>query len=267
MSQRHYSPRRNRRTGISNRSQGFLSALLGIAIILQIIYPLVNGETLLIVTLAAIYSAAAAMVIQSYYSFGLRYATIYLTITFAFGLITEQIGVRTGWPFGNYSFDSSLGFQIFNVPLVIPFVWVMMAHPLLVAARRVTKSWIFLYGGIAMMGWDLFLDPIMVTAHRWSWQFTGTHVPFEREIPISNAAGWLFVGMGLMALLNLVLPRERRKKSAEFTVVDLFLGWTFLSGVIGNIFFFHRPGVAFVGGLVLGIILAPYAFSRWFGRP
>jgi uncharacterized membrane protein len=267
MSQRHYSPRGIRRTGISNRSQGFLSTILALAIILQIIYPLVSGETLRIITLAAVYFAATAMLLQAYYSFGLRYAAIYLTVTFAFSLITEQIGIRTGWPFGNYSFDSSLGFQIFRVPLVVPFIWIMMAHPLLVAARRLTRSWIFLYGGIAMMAWDFFLDPMMVTAHRWNWIFTGAHVPFEPDIPLSNAAGWLFVGMGLMALLNLVLPEERRKKSADFTVVDLFLGWTFIAGVIGNLFFFHRPGVAFIGGLVFGIVLAPYAFSRWFGRP
>lgn len=267
MSQRHYSPRGNRRTGISHRSQRFLNAILAIAIILQIIYPLVSGEPLRIITLAAIYSAAAAMVIQAYYSFGLRYASTYLALTFAFGLVTEQIGVRTGWPFGNFAFDPSLGFQIFGVPLVVPFIWVMMAHPLLVAARRVTQSWIFLYGGTAMMAWDFFLDPTMVAAHRWNWTFTGAHVPFEPDIPLSNAAGWLFVGMGLMALLNLVLPRERRKKSADFTVVDLFLGWTFVAGIIGNLFFFHRPGVAFIGGLVFGIVLAPYAFSRWLGRP
>jgi uncharacterized membrane protein len=267
MSQRHYSPRGNRRVGISNRSQGFLNTILGIAIILQIIYPLVSGEALRIITITSIYFAAAAMLLQAFYSFGMRYATTYLTVTFGFILITEQIGLRTDWPFGNYSFDSSLGYQIFGVPLVVPFIWVMMAHPLLVVARRVTKTWIFLYAGIGMMAWDFFLDPTMVDAHRWKWTFTGAHVPFERNVPLSNAFGWLFVSMGLMALLNLLLPGERRKKSADFTVVDLFLGWTFVAGIIGNLFFFHHPGVAFMGGLSFGLVLAPYAFSRWFGRP
>ena len=267
MSIRHYNPRRNRRTGISSRAQGFLSTILAIAIILQIIYPLVDGEPLRLVTLATIYFAAATMVVHAYYAFGLRYASTYLTLTFVFALITEQVGLRTGWPFGTYSYNPSLGYQIFGVPLIVPFAWVMMAHPLLVAAKRVTKHWTFLYGGIAMMAWDLFLDPMMVAAHRWSWEFTGAHVPFEPEIPLSNAAGWLFAGMGLMALLHLVLPRERRKESANFTIVDLFLGWTLFAGVAGNLFFFHRPGVAFIGGTIFGVVLAPYAFSRWFGRP
>lgn len=264
---RHYSPRRNRRTGISNRAQGLLSSILAIAIILQIIYPLVDGEPLRLITLAAIYFAAAAMVLHAYYSFGLRYAGTYLTVTFIFALAIEQVGVRTGWPFGTYSYDPSLAYQIYGVPLVVPFAWIMMAHPLLVAARRITEHWIFLYGGVALMAWDLFLDPQMVAAHRWSWTFTGPHIPFEPGIPLSNAIGSLFAGMGLMALLHLVLPRERRKEGAGFAAVDLFLAWTFLAGIVGNLFFFDRPGVAFIGGTIFGIVLAPYAFSRWFGRP
>jgi putative membrane protein len=73
--------------------------------------------------------------------------------------------------------------------------------------------------------------------------------------------------MGLMATLHQVLPRERRKISAGFGVVDFYLGWSWFSGVVANLFFFDRPGVAFIGGLIYGAVLAPYAFSRWLGRP
>lgn len=267
MSLRHYTPHRNRRRGISSRAQQILSSVLAVAILLQIIYPLVHGETLRLITLSSIYFGAAAMLLHAFYSFGWRYAFKYFAITFFFSLIVEQIGVRTGWPFGTYSYDPSLAYQIFGVPLVVPFAWLMMAHPILVAARRVSQHWVFIYGGVALMAWDLFLDPLMVTAHRWTWTFTGAHIPFQPEIPISNAAGWLFVGMGLIALLHIALPRERRKQGAEYTAVDLFLGWTLFAGIVGNLFFFHRPGIALFSGAIFSIVLAPYAFSRWFGRP
>ena len=267
MSQRHYSQRGNRQAGAPRRVKGLLAIILSMAILAQITYPLVEGQALRVATFATIYFAAAAMVLHGYYAFGARYATTYFFITFVFSLLIEQLGVRTGWPFGNYTYGASLGFQIFSVPLVVPFAWMMMAHPVLVAGRRVSKSWIFLYGGIALMGWDLLLDPTMVAESRWSWTFTGAHVPFEPTIPLSNAAGWLFVGMGLITLLHLVLPQERRKEIADFSAVDIFLGWTLFSGVVSNLFFFHRPGVALIGGLVFGAALAPYAFSRWFGRP
>ena len=44
MSIRHYSPRRNRRHGISSRAQLLLNLTLGIAILLQVSYPLLDGE-------------------------------------------------------------------------------------------------------------------------------------------------------------------------------------------------------------------------------
>jgi putative membrane protein len=152
------------------------------------------------------------------------------------------------------------------VPLIVPFAWLMMAHPVLLISRRVTRHWVFIYGGTALMAWDLFLDPMMVAAHRWSWTFTGSHVPFEPEIPLSNAAGWLFAGMGLIALLHVSLPRERKKQGAEFTAVDIFLSWTLFSGVVGNLFFFDRPGVALFAGAIFALILAPYAIARWLGQ-
>ncbi len=267
MSIRHYSSRRNRRSGISHRAQVFLQTILAISILLQISYPLINGETLRLVTIATVYSSALAMVLHAYYSFGSKYVAIYLPITLLFGFGIEQIGMRTTWPFGSYTYDSSLGFQVFGVPLVVPFAWVMMAHPVLVLARRISKNWVFLVGGIAMMGWDLFLDPQMVAANRWTWTFDGAHVPFQSEIPLSNAFGWLFAGIAITALLHLLLPRDRRKSSAGFAVVDIFLLWTLFAGLIGNLFFFDRPGVALVGGIVFGSVIAPYVFSRWLGRP
>ncbi len=207
------------------------------------------------------------MLVHAFYSFGFRYLISYFAITFLFSIIVEQVGVQTGWPFGTYAYDASLGLRIFDVPLVVPFAWIMMAHPVLVAARRVSQFWTFLYGGALLMAWDLFLDPQMVIAGRWKWEFSGAHVPFQPEIPLSNAVGWLFVGMGLIAILNLVLPRDRRKVSANSSAVDIFLTWTLFAGVVGNLFFFGRPGIALFSGLVYLSIFAAYIFSRWFGRP
>jgi putative membrane protein len=55
--------------------------------------------------------------------------------------------------------------------------------------------------------------------------------------------------------------------SAGFIAIDIFLIWTWFAGVISNLFFFDRPGIAFIFGLTFGAVLAPYIFSRWLGRP
>ena len=267
MSIRHYSPRRNRRRGISSRSQFALNLTLGIAILLQISYPLLSGEALRVVTISTVYWGAGAMALHALLAFGARYAFTYLGIALSFGFLIELIGLKTGWPFGTYKYDPSLGPQLFDVPLVVPFAWAMIAHPILCAARRVAGNWIFLYGGFGLMAYDLFLDPQMVTAGRWTWEVTGSHVPFTPEVPLSNAFGWLLSGMALIAILHLALPRDRRKVSASFITIDIFLIWTWFAGVVSNLFFFNRPGIAFIFGATFGAVLAPYIFSRWLVRP
>jgi putative membrane protein len=143
----------------------------------------------------------------------------------------------------------------------------MMSHPLLIVARRMTKRWTFLYGGFALMSWDLFLDPQMVGDGRWTWEVTGSHVPFQPDIPLSNMFGWLLSGIALMAILNFFLPKEQRKYGSSLLASDVFLAWSWFGGIFSNLFFFDRPGVALFGGFFYTLVLAPYVFARWLGRP
>ena len=267
MSIRHYNPRRRHRRGISDRSRLFLYLVLAVALLLQVSYPLLDGEPLRVVTIATVYWGAAAMALHALLSYGARYAFTYLGIALTFGFFIELLGVSTGWPFGIYEYDPSLGPQLISVPLVVPFAWAMITHPVLCVARRVSGNWVFLVGGFGLMAYDLFLDPQMVNAGRWKWEVTGSHVPFTPEVPLSNAFGWLLSGMALIAILHLVLPRDRRKESASFVAADFFLIWTWFAGVVSNLFFFDRPGIALLFGVVFGIFLSPYFFSRWLGRP
>jgi putative membrane protein len=265
MSIRHYNPRRRRRSGISPQARNILMGLIGLTILLQISYPLIDGEPLRLVTIATVLVCALSMVLHGHLSYGFKYSSRYLPVTYAFGLGIEALGVHTGWPFGVYEYDESLGVQFFGVPLVVPFAWVMMVHPCLCAARRIAGNWVFLYGGALLMAWDLFLDPQMVAAGRWTWEVTGAHAPFTPDIPLSNPFGWLLAGIVITGFLNLVLPRERRKEGASLRAVDALLLWTLFGGVVGNLFFFDRPGLAIFAGVIMGALLAPYFFSSWLG--
>ena len=266
MSIRHFTPRR-RRHGISQRARVALGGALGLTILLQIAYPLIEGELLRVVTIATIYVGATSMLLHAYLSYGVKYLLRYFPITVLFGYFIELLGVKSGWPFGEYSYSSTLGPKLFSVPLVVPFAWVMIAHPCLVAARRIGKSWVFLYGALLMTAWDLFLDPLMVSAGRWTWVVKGAHVPFQPEIPLSNAFGWLLSSIALMTILHFSTPRDRRKVGGSLIAADVMLFWTWFSGVVGNLFFFGRPGIALFSGAILGVLLTPYFFNRWVGRP
>jgi len=267
MSLRQFYPKRNNRKGLGTWQLFALYSITAIAIGLQISYPLVDGEVLRLVTIATIYWAAGAMLLHALFAYGISYTLIFLLITFTYSLVIEQIGSLSGWPFGNYEYSGTLGYQIYGVPLVVPFAWVMIAHPILIAARKVTKNWVFLYGGLGMMAWDLFLDPLLVASERWIWDFTGPNVPLQPTIPLSNTFGWLLTGMGLMAILNKALRQDRRNTIDVPAIPNFFLAWTFFSGVVGNVFFFGTPGVALTGGVVFGLLMVPYVFALRFGPP
>jgi putative membrane protein len=237
------------------------------ALFLQITYPLLSCEALRVVTIATVYFGAAAMFVHARLAYGWKYIRRYVLISLPFAFFIELIGENTGWPFGTYSYDASLGPQLLGIPIVVPFAWAMMAHPLLIVARRMSKTWTFLYGGFALMAWDLFLDPQMVGDGRWKWEVTGSHVPFQPNIPLSNMFGWLLAGIALMAILNFFLPKEQRKYGSSLIAVDIFLAWSWFGGIISNLFFFNRPGVALFGGFFYTLVLTPYVFARWLGRP
>lgn len=267
MSLRQYRPRSRGRRGMTSRQSRILYSLLTATIFLQILYPLIHGGTLRVITILIVYLAALTMLTHALFSFGMKYFSIYLLVTFTFALAIEEIGIRTGWPFGSYHYSHTLGFQILSVPFVVPFAWIMMAHPILLISRKISTSWTFLIGGLGLMIWDLFVDPQMVAAGRWMWKAGGPRVPFEPTIPLSNAAGWFLGGMGLIAILHKLLPKERRKVGASALVVELFLLWTLFSGIVGNVFFFDTPGVALIAGLPFLILLIPYFFNTRLGRP
>ena len=267
MAIRNYIQPPRSRSGPSAFQSAVVWSALAVAVMIQISYPLLDGNALRVITFATVLSSSLAMALHALLTFGRKYVINYLLITLTFAFTIEQIGLHTGWPFGYYKYDPSLGWAIAGVPLIVPFAWTMLAHPILIAARRINPRWSAVIGGFGLMAWDLFLDPQMVRDGRWSWANPDPYIPFMPEIPASNALGWFLSGIVLMSLLHLVLPRQRRRAGSETTVADVFLIWTWISGIIANLFFFSRPGVAFIGGVALGLVVVPYLISQWFARP
>lgn len=267
MSIRQFRPKRNVRQGISAGKKLILNFLFICLISVQISYPLVQGEVLRWITISTVITGGIFIFVDAMINFGSRFALLLLIITLTFSFGVEALGQATTWPFGEYTYSKTLGPQILKVPLLVPLAWLMMSYPVLLVARKTTHNWVFIYGGFGLMAWDLFLDPQMVKADRWTWKFSGASVPFESNIPLSNAVGWLFAGMFLMAILNKALPKERRKKVGRTKHIDYFLIWTLISGVIGNLFFFDQPKVALIGGIAFGLFLTPLIYKTLLGLP
>jgi putative membrane protein len=270
MSVRVYSgPHADRRRGGPG---GFLRAvpwvLALITIAAQIAWPLTSGsgrDTLTVVTVVLFFLTCASHAVIAR---GLLWALGWFVISAGIGFLAEFVGTRTDLPFGDYAYTDRLGPMVAGVPVVIPLAWAMMSYPALLAARRLVRGPLAtpIVAAVALASWDLFLDPQMVAEGHWSWTFTEAPVLIGIErIPLQNFVGWLLVSLVLMLLLDR-LPRRRNDGAEGDGVPALMYLWTYVSSVLLNAFFVHRPGVAIWGGIVMGLVAIPYAYQLWTGR-
>lgn len=228
----------------------------------QIAYPLVEGTTLQRVTIATVVLFFTTCVTHAVVHRGPLFTAGLVVVSAGGGLAAEAIGVRTGYPFGSYSYAGTLGPEVLDVPLVVPLAWTMMAYPVLLAARRVGRRFAPVVGGLGLMAWDMFLDPQMVGDGHWTWADPYPSLSTIEGIPLTNFAGWAAVGTAMMLVLDRLLPRA----AADELVPAALLGWTWLGYVLGNIFWFGETSVAVTAGIALGLLVLPYSWLLWQSR-
>lgn len=263
MSIRHYNPGRNRRGRVSIAAERFLYISLVSSIALQIVFLFQHNANFILASasLAALFSLSHAQL-----AFAKRYFWTYLFYTLIIAYVIELISLRTGWPFGEVKYQN-LGATISGVPILVLVFWLGAMHPLLILARKVAPNWVLLSGAAAVTAYALFFDQLLVANDYKTWTFTGAHIPFQTHIPLDNVIGWLFVGVVVLGIANLILPKERRKISASMKSVDIFLVWTWIYNFAANLFFFGKPGTALIGGLAFGALIGWYLSKRYLGSP
>jgi putative membrane protein len=233
---------------------------------LQIAYPLVDRAARDRVTVATVVTFAGACVAHAVVTRGPAWALGLFVVTAGGGFVAEVVGVRTGVPFGDYSYRGTLGPEVASVPLVVPLAWTMMSYPVLLAARRLTRRWVPIVGGYGLMAWDVCLDPQMVDDGHWRWADPTPSFPGVDGIPLSNFAGWFLVGTLMMLVLSAVLPRGHTRPPGDEAVPAALLTWTWVGYMVGNVFWFGTDSVALVGGIALGLLVVPYLWTLWQGR-
>lgn len=156
---------------------------------------------------------AVTMFLYGLSAVGLRRTTIFAGVSVISSLAAELIGTSTGWPFGNYSYTSGLGYKVFDrVPFTIPPSWFTIGFATYLIANRFLAiwfprgpRWLAVPGGVFLLVvWDLALDPAM--AHQslatrfWIWHVTGPYF----GMPVINLVGWALTGLWFTTLSRLL---------------------------------------------------------------
>lgn len=233
-------------------------ALAALVVLVQVPYPLLDGEGLRLLTIATVLVTVAAALAHAAVVFGARTALAVLVGVGVTTLLLEAVGVRTGYPFGRYEYTGTLGPELLGVPLLVPLAWTMLAYPLLLAARVTcarVPALVVPVTAVGLAGWDLYLDPQMVDAGHWVWAFPSPHLPGVEGIPLTNLAGWLLGGLVVAAVLQRVVPPSSTDGLDPGPA--LVAGWTWIGSAVALTVWLDRPAAAAWGLVVMAPVVAP----------
>jgi putative membrane protein len=154
----------------------------------------------------------------------------YLLIVFCAGWCIEWLGVRTGLLFGTYSYGTTLGFRIDNIPVLIGLNWFILSY----CSANIVRSFFYsdniivqsLCSGILMVLMDACIEPVCEKLDFWYWQ---NHVA-----PFQNYIAW-FVFSSLFSYLFFKLKLDSNNSASRLLyLVQVFF---FLSLLIRYSFY------------------------------
>ena len=157
-----------------------------------------GGVPMAAVVALHVFSPAIFALIHGAKSYGWRGILTFVALTLVIGNFFENLGVRTGFPFGHYYFTDLMGPKLSVVPIMLGLAYVGMAYlswtlgrlllggmqsPL--AGRRVVT--LPVVAAFIMVAWDLSQDPVWATIlHGWVWLRGGAYF----GVPVTNFLGW-----------------------------------------------------------------------------
>lgn len=122
-----------------------------------------------------------------------RKLILWASLVFVITFILEVAGVKTKMIFGDYYYGSTLGFKLFDVPLIIGFNWVIVILGAVNLSSIIKNKYSVLVAApIIALLFDLILEPMAIKLNYWQWK--------GDIIPIQNYIAWY-----LIALVSVIL--------------------------------------------------------------
>ena len=154
---------------------------------------------------------------------------LFLGISFFIGVISEIIGVNTGWLFGEYAYGSLLGPKILGVPLLIGINWFCIVY----CSLQLTRIYLPSLNKIPVAGsliaallatiFDWIMEPVAMELGYWQWE--------NDLVPAYNYACWLLISF-IIAGIYFWFGKFRRNTFAIPLLLIQFLFFLFLRMVI-----------------------------------
>lgn len=140
-------------------------------------------------------------------------------IIWLLGYAVEILGVKTGFPFGDYAYGDVLGWNFFEVPPMIGINWLLVIWGGFSIAKTfyVPRQIRWLVTAVLVVGLDILIEPVAIHYGLWSWA--------DGYPPLENYLGWMVVAAALALIFEKypLVPKPRLGATA-FVCQLLFFG-------------------------------------------
>lgn len=132
------------------------------------------------------------------------------------GFFIEVIGVNTGFIFGEYIYGNTLGWKIFETPLIIGVNWMMLTYAVVYTIGRSIKNNIInsLVCAAVLVALDFLIEPVAIAYDFWTW----TNV----SVPIKNYIAWFCIGF-VFCFILCHFKKETKNNLAPFLLLLQFI--------------------------------------------
>ncbi len=154
---------------------------------------------------------------------GLGRGALILLCLSAFILIMETIAVKTGLPYGKFSYGGAIGYKILGAtPWPIAFAYTPLLLGAFWLARKVTekKISVLLVALFATVA-HFVIDPGLARMELWKWETAG---PFY-GVPVMNFAGWFITALVGATLLTYLWGDTKVRRSLGYSAFAIVWFW------------------------------------------
>lgn len=143
---------------------------------------------------------------------------MFLAVTYVAGFLVELAGTQTGLVFGSYAYGETLGYKIFDTPLMIGVNWILVIYSagMVLSELEVKNVYAFiLLGASSVTLLDFLIEPVAMKYDYWDWA--------GGVVPIQNYVVWfIFSALLLLIFYRADFPKISRSAAILFVVQFLF---------------------------------------------
>jgi putative membrane protein len=186
----------------------YISGIIGI---------LSNSQTIDFLSLTPLNLLVSLFVLLYNHQNGTPKQWLVFFIVAVLGYFVEVVGVNTGIIFGEYTYQTTLGWKVLETPVMIAVNWLILTYAVVYTLGKKIKNTLYLalLSAVVLVILDFLIEPVAIKYNFWIWA--------SDTVPVENYIAWFVVSFGLCYLM----AHDKEKAKNDLAPYLLILQFVF----------------------------------------